>query len=725
MHGYTQSPETRLRPELVGNLLNPSNVVIVGATPREGGWPDAVFKNLTGFGYGGDVFLVNPNRSEIWGHACYPSIAELPDRPDHLAVLVPAERVIDAVSEGIKAGCRSATVFASGFGEGGDPEGLKRREALAELVAESGLALCGPNCLGNLSASTRSITLTDRLIKRVNPGPVALVGQSGGVVLFLHSAMRNRGLDVSYAVSSGNELGLNAADYISYCVEDPQVKVVVTFIEAISSAETFIAACDKAKQLGKPIIAVKVGGSAAARAAAAAHTGALAGTLGAFDAVASQHGVIRVDTLEEAVELAEYLGHARLPVSRGVAATVYSGGLRELLHELAEPVGLEFPTLAKSTRDELEAVFPVGTNVGNPLDSGWGSLSSPQIFFQSVDALLSDPSVGAVLVQERLPAGPGEPRSEEYIAGLEERAREPGCKPIAVFSMVHDSVTDYGCSVRDTAPHLPFFQGASGTVKALAAVMRYIEAGRSDAPPPAAPPALGAAGPGALSEAEAKSELARYGLPVPREAVAVDEASVLAAADDIGYPVVLKGILPGVVHKSDVGLVKLALADAAQVRVALDEIRAAAALVDSSEGALQILVASYARDGFDAVLGWQVDPEMGPVVMFGWGGVVVELLRDVVFIPAPTTEAAARAALMTTKAGAVLNGYRGGQPYDVDFVVDAIVKTGRMAAEESSRISAVDINPLRVWGPGQGGVILDAAIILSGPAAPPGTRRKA
>lgn len=725
--GTKDKADSPSRLELVERLLNPMNVAIVGASARKGGWPDAVFHNLRDFGYEGAVYPVNPRYEELWGERCYPSVKDLPEPPDHLAVLVPATGVLGVLEEAVRAGARSATVFAGGFGEGGDPEGLQRQARLARLIAETGLAVCGPNCLGNLSAASKAVTLTDRSVSRIDSGPVAIVGQSGGVVLFLHSAMRNRGLDVRYAISSGNEVGLKVGDYISYCAEDPEVRVIVAFIESIGEVHTFLEACDKAHRLGKPVVAVKVGGSAAARAAAAAHTGALAGTLAAFDAVAARHGVLRVDSLEQLIEAAEYCAHASLPDQPGAAAILYSGGLRELLLEGAERTGVVFPPLAPETWAALDAVLPVGTTTGNPLDSGWGGLSSSEIYFKCVDALLADPAVGLLLAQEKLPGRPGEARTEEYIAGLEQRARIPGGKPIAVFSMVTDTVNDYGIGVRRTAPHLPFLQGAEGALGAVAAIGRYLNGGGSG-------PALeqsgaeertlhrgeGRKGGATATEADAKRLVAAYGVPVLEEVVERSQESVWDVVKRIGYPVVVKGLVPGVAHKSEAGLVYTDLTDAEQVAAALADIQRVAAERDGGEQ-LAYLVAPHAPDGFDLALGWEVDPEVGPVVMFGWGGVTVELMADVRFIAVPVSLEAARRAIHSTKAGRILRGYRGGPAYDLEFVERSLVTLGSMAEAEAGRFAALDINPLRVWAPGRGGAVLDALIVpRSGGLSDPG-----
>ena len=339
-------PAPTPRPD-VEALLNPRNAVIVGATERPGNWPQRCARNLARYGYGGPVYPLNPRREKVWGTRCYRSYAELPEPPDHLVVFVPAPYVEATLREGAAAGARSATVVSAGFGESPDPAAIARGESLSAAIAELGIAVSGPNCIGNFNGGAKFVTMSDNRPQRTEPGPVAVVGQSGGLVMALKRTLEERGMDVGHIVSSGNEAGLKTADYIEYFAADPQTRVIVSYLEAVREPDRFLAACATAKKAGKPVIVVKLGTSDNGRAAALAHTGGLAGSIAAFDAIAGDYGAVRVNTLDDVVEMAEYLLHARLPKGEGLGAITFSGGLRGVLLDQAGANGLSFTPLAR------------------------------------------------------------------------------------------------------------------------------------------------------------------------------------------------------------------------------------------------------------------------------------------------------------------------------------------------------------------------------------------
>jgi acyl-CoA synthetase (NDP forming) len=366
--------------EMVAALTAPRNVVLVGASDRPGSWAARVWHNLNRYEFPGPVYLINPTRREAWGKPCYPDFAALPEAPDHMAVLVPAASVIDMLKRGAAAGARSATVFSAGFGEGFDREAAARGRELAAAIAETGLAVSGPNCMGNVCARSRLVTLTEDRPLAVRQGPVALVGQSGGMMIFTNQALQERGIWPEYLITSGNEAGLAIADYIAFFADQPELKVIIIYVEGIARLDTFKAACRMARAAGKSIVAVKLGQSEAGRGAAMAHTGSLAGSLEAFDAVAGEVGVIRADTLDDAVEITELLVHTGAPPGRRLGAVTLSGAYRGLLLDSAERNGLAFPPLAPATSARLEAVLTVGSLVSNPIDGGFGVLSSADNF---------------------------------------------------------------------------------------------------------------------------------------------------------------------------------------------------------------------------------------------------------------------------------------------------------------------------------------------------------
>ena len=340
--------------EGVRALLNPRSIAIVGASDRPGNWSMRVFQNLRRFEFPGPIFPVNPRNKTVWdGEICYPSLADIPQPPDHVVVIVPGAAAIDTIAQAGKVKARSATVFSGGFGEGGDPQGRQMAVRLRQVIDDAGLAVSGPNCLGNMAAAYRLMTIPDDRIAQLETGPVAIVGQSGGIVMSIQRAMAARGIKTGYAICSGNEIGLYTSDYIRFLADDPQVRVITCFIESIKHAAEFKRACEHAQKAGKPVVAVKIGGTEESRKAALAHTGSLAGSLDCFDAVAETVGVIRVDTLDEAVETSEYFAHALAPKGSRLGGMTFSGGMKGMMLEAAGAARPVVPTAR--ARDAREA----------------------------------------------------------------------------------------------------------------------------------------------------------------------------------------------------------------------------------------------------------------------------------------------------------------------------------------------------------------------------------
>ncbi len=702
-------------------LVAPDNVVLVGASDRPGSWAARVWRNLNRYGYSGRLFPMNPARSELDGQPCYPDFASLPARPDHLVVLAPAAHVPGVLRAGSAAGARSATIFSAGFGEGDGGGGALGADLRAAL-AETGIAVSGPNCMGNICAPSRLVTLTeDRLIK-LSGGPIALVGQSGGVMIFLNQSLEERGLFADYLITSGNETGLSVADYIAFFAGEPRIKVIVTYVEALKRVDDFRAACRAARAAGKSIIALKLGGSAEGRSAAMAHTGSLAGSLEAFDALAADCGVIRADTLDDAVELAEFLAHSQPPAGGRIGAVTLSGAYRGLLLDAAERCGLQFPALAPKTTAHLQTILGVGSLVSNPMDGGFSILTSEAAYRACIESLRADPNIDMVLMQEALPRAPGSLRAEKYIKIIEEYAAQPG-KPVACVTLASHGQTDFSRALRAAAPNVSFLQEAN---KALRAIQRSWERDRREAMAslPADRPvnspereaaksrvrALAGAGAVALSEVQSKTILAAYGLAFPREVVAGNAEEAVAAARAVGYPVVLKGVSAALQHKTEAGAVVLNLNGDAEVRAACDRIVGnvrAAGLEAPLEG---FLVAEQVPEGLELVIGLHRDPECGLTFMAGAGGVLLELVKDVSFAAAPMNRVKAQDMLSRVRAARLIEGFRGGPALDSRPVVDALLALGALAADVGDCIESIDINPYRLLP--EGGRSLDALIVL-------------
>ncbi|HTI87648.1 MAG TPA: acetate--CoA ligase family protein [Alphaproteobacteria bacterium] len=707
-------------PNGVHALLNPRNVVIVGASDKPGNWAQRVWRNLHRYKCPVPIYPLNPGRDSVWDTRCYKSFAELPEAPDHLVLLIPAPFVPDALRDAAKAGARSATVMSSGFDEATDEKSKSLGAKLKAVIEDTGIAVSGPNCLGNFNAHASFVTLPDDRPQRITPGPVAVFGQSGGIVMAMKRTMEERGIDSGYLITSGNETGLTTADYIRYFAEDSATKVIVSYLESVHDPESFLAACRKARDAGKPVVVAKLGASDEGRAAAMAHTGALAGSMQAFDAIAGEAGVIRVGNLDDVVETVEYLLHAPLPKGTGLGGITFSGGFRGLMLDKGAKHGLRFAELAPQTRAKLEKILTVGTIIGNPLDSGFAALSSQDAYIKCVEALLEDPSIDVLLLQEEIPRAPGTERKENNLRAVNDIVARVK-KPVAYVTMISHSVTDYSRELRAQIPHLAIMQEIDKSIGAVRSVMDY--AARISTPAPkagAASPAkskldkvlskITSAEPLALSEVNSKAILKAYGLKGPKELVARSAAEAARHARAIGFPGVLKAIHPKLTHKSDAGGVLIGLDSPAAVTKGFAQI--AKSVKAKAKLAIEgVIVAEMVTGGLELVLGATRDPEMGPVVMFGSGGVALELYRDVAFAAPPLDAHRAEDLIARTRAAKLIAGYRGSKALDRKALVEALVAFSRLVSDLGDRLHSIDVNPF-VLRP-KGGVALDALVVVA------------
>ena len=755
----------------VATLLNPASVAILGARENPSGWTARIFANLVRFEFDGPVYPVNPNHERIWGVECFPDLRSLPAVPDHLVVMRAAASVPGILREAAAMGARSATLYATGFSESGTAEGRALEAELREAIEDTGLAVSGPNCLGNLSARARLLTLPDDRVQELVPGPVAMVGQSGTTTPSIARTLMDRGIDVSYVVTSGNEAGLVTADYVRYFVTDPEVRLIFCLVEAVRRSGDFLAACRAARDAGKPVVVLKMGVSEGGRRAALSHTGSLAGRVEAFDAVAGPAGVIRVESADGAVGVIEMLLHASEPKGEGVGVLVYSGGVRGLAEDAADRHRVPLPEFAQETRARIRELLGAGQPVSNPLDAN-GYLNRPlEDVLKVVEAVRNDPGVGMVLFQEDLPPHEGandanRRRAARVLATLEaidDRFLGPAEKPFALTSPASYDLTEFSRAARNRFPHVPCLNEPERAFRAIRAVLDYRrnvrEAGAATAPAspmsgtPASAPgsaeatarvesprrpgrlphqgvavheaeatarietlrrrAEGASAAFPLSEPESKELVAAFGIPLIEEGLARTGEEAQALAERIGYPVVVKGVAAALTHKSDAGAVRVNVGDAAAVERACREIARNVAAHDPDLRLDGWLVARMAPAGLELVLGMQRDPEMGAVIMFGAGGVWLELVKDVAFGPPGISREGAARLIESTRIGRLLDGYRGAGPYDRDAVVDALVALGRLASAAGDVIESVDVNPFLACPRGAGGLALDALAVVA------------
>ncbi|SFJ16575.1 acetate--CoA ligase family protein [Bradyrhizobium sp. Gha] len=719
---WSPSPDASDVVKGIHAMLHPRNIVLVGATDKPGNYAERIWNNLVKYGFEGGLYPLNAKRETIWGVPCYKDFASLPEKPDHVLVLVPARFAVQVIRDAAAAGARSATIVTSGFSELQDEESQKLAVELRQAVRETGLAVTGPNCLGNLSAGEKLFTNIDDRIVTMEQGPVAIAGQSGAIVMAIRQALEDRGVGVGYMATTGNETGLETPDLMRYFAEDPSVKVIVVYLEGVRNTKAFRDACKAARAASKPVIALKLGSSEGGRAAAMAHTGALAGSIETFDAIATREGVIRVSGLDELIETTECFVHAAVPRGDRLAAVTLSGGKRGMLLDAFYAEGLNFAPLNPHVSSELAKMLGPGSIVGNPLDAGFAAVVDPSVYMKSIKLMIDDPDIDIVIVDAEFPKAPHEQR-ERNLRIVNEMASRAS-KPVIYISAMSIGFTEFTKGLRKSLPHLVVMQGMDRAVTAIKSLLAYAKL-RKEVPDivssskPAAravlEKALKSASGAALDEVASKKLLKAYGIPVSREAIAQTATEAAKIAGQIGFPVVAKVVSAEILHKSDIGGVVLNLNSAAEVKKAFADITARVKKLKGKPDLDGILIAQQVKADLELVVGASLDAEMGPVVLFGTGGIDIELMKDVALAGAPLDEAEARLLIGRTKAGIKMRGYRGKPALHEASAVKALVGLSNLIADAGNRIASIDVNPFLINA--KTGVAVDALIVLNNAAA--------
>ncbi len=704
-------------------MLHPRNIVLVGATDKPGNYAERIWNNLVKYGYEGGLYPINAKRESIWGVTCYKDFASLPDKPDHVLVLVPARFAVQVIRDAAAAGARSATIVTSGFSELQDEESQRLAEELKQAVKETGLAVTGPNCLGNLSAGEKLFTNIDDRIVTMEQGAVGVAGQSGAIVMAIRQALEDRGVGVGYMVTTGNEVGLETPDLMAYFAADPSIRVIVVYLEGVRNTKAFRDACKAARAAGKPVIALKLGASEGGRAAAMAHTGALAGSIETFDAISTREGVIRVRGLDELIETTECFVHADTPKGNRLAAVSLSGGKRGLLIDAFYSAGLNFAPLSPNASSQLAQMLGPGSIVGNPLDAGFAAVVDPSVYMKSIKIMIDDPDTDIVIIDAELPKAPHELR-ERNLRIVNDMAGEAG-KPVIYISAMSIGFTEHTKALRKSLPNIAVLQGLDRAVGAIKSLIEYaslrkevpdiVSSSKASARAMLEKMLKSANGAAALDEVASKKLLAAYGIPISKEAIAQSSAEAVKIAKKIGFPVVAKVVSPDILHKSDVGGVVLNINSAAEVNKAFDVITKRVKKLKGKPRLEGILIAQQVKADLELAVGASLDAEMGPVVLFGTGGIDIELLKDVALAGAPIDAAEAKQLIARTKAGVKMKGYRGRPALHEASAVKALVGLSNLIADAGARIASIDVNPFLINS--KVGVAVDGLIVLNNEAA--------
>jgi acetate---CoA ligase (ADP-forming) len=702
-------------------LFAPDSVAIVGASGDTQTLRGRTTEFLLAHGYPGHVYPVTRSQPEVFGLRSYATIAALPEAPDLAVVVVPAAYVASTLEECGKKGVRAAVVISSGFAEERGEAAQAREKALREVIERYGIIVCGPNSEGIVNplkplVATFSPVFHDPKqslfpLSRKSRA-IAVSCQSGALTFAFLSRGRPRQLRFTYQASAGNQICLEAHDYIDWLIDTGGADIFIAYLESIQNPGHFRAVAEKAAEAGKPMILAKVGRSEAGRRAAASHTGSLARAGDIDDAIFRHHGIIRGEDLDHALDIAAAFAFCNLPKGNRVAVITGSGGSAVWMSDILSAHGLELPVLEEDLQQRLMALLPSYASAQNPVD-GTAQAIHEVGYAKLVEIVRQSERIDTILLIGSL--------ANEATAKTraEELAAVTGATEQAIILSTYTTATE-GAMAAFAEAGIPCYTSMPSCARAIRALVDYarFQARRHRPPPPATPPdlhqrtrhALAALGP-VLTEHRAKTLLADYGVPRPAEVLAhsVDEA--VAAAERIGGPVALKVQSPDITHKTEAGAVALGVASEAVVREAYARVLANAWRAYPAAEIEGVLVQEMAPPGHEIILGISRDPDFGPMLMVGLGGIHVEVLRDVVFAPVPIGPDEALSLLGELRSAALLDGVRGAIPADKSALAQLMSALSRFAADHAEHIAEIDLNPVIVHPEGQGLTVVDALIV--------------
>jgi acetyltransferase len=707
-------------PETLKALFAPRSVAVIGASTKPDSLGRVVFKNILFYGYTGVVYPVNPKAHSILGVKAYPSVLDIPDEIDLAVIIVPAAAVAQVLDECGRKGVRAAVVISAGFKEIGE-EGARREAELQQVARRYGIALLGPNCLGIMNTDPNvslNATFAPGMPRR---GNIAFISQSGALgVAALEYAQRHK-IGLSKFISIGNKADLHENHLLEYLKDDPLSDVVLLYVEDLEDPQGFHKLAteitsERPKKM--PILAIKSGRTLEGAKAATSHTGALAGSDEVYDSVFMQSGVLRVETIEELFDYAVAFAQQPLPKGTSIAIVTNAGGAGILATDAAVRYGLRLASFSEETTKKLRELLPPTVNVANPVDMT--GEPNEQRYDTIVRTVLADPNVHGVIVI----AAPHILMSLENIARNIVRAvhETHSDKPVLACLM---AVTDAqpAIEILETI-NIPNYSFPERAARALAAMARYqewVHRPRTeyrifrDVQVERAREIIAQAkreGRTLLLEPEAHDLLKAYGFPVLKYRLAKTEDEALQAAHEIGYPVVLKVVSPDVVHKFDVGGVRLNIQNDMELHESYRQMLADVTRAKPDAQIVGVFVQEFIQGGKETILGLKRDPLFGPLLMFGLGGIYVEALRDVTFRMAPIRELGAQRMIRQIRGFKILEGFRGEPPSDIDAIAECLARLSQLATQ-IEEIVELDINPLIVLEKGRGARVVDARIVVS------------
>jgi len=704
---------------MLESLFRPRSVAIIGASQNLQSISGRPIRYLREHGFQGSIYPINPKYDSIAGEPCYPSIKEVPEEVDVAMVAVNYKMVPQVLEECAAKGVKHAILFTAGFAEAGE-EGEKMQEQVMELARRSNMRILGPNCQGvvDLYSGNASSFSASLEIKPLLKGSVGYVTQSGALGYSIFNLAQEMGVGFSGIASTGNEADLNSLDFIEYYLEDEHTKVILAYLEEVENGKRFQELAHRALQKGKPIICLKVGSSDVGQKAAASHTASMVSSDTSYEAVFKQKGVIRVGGVKEMIHMALLVERINnMPDGTNLAIVTTSGGAGILLADEASRLKLEVPELDQATQENIGQYIPDFGSTLNPVDVTAQVINEAEGFQKVLTSLTEYPHIDAIIIVISMIYGEsGKMMAEDVV-----KAFHQVDKPIVVTWPAGDQLMWDNLKILEEG-NVPWYKFPEEGINALGKLMQYrsfclkyqSETGVQSVKPPdreKLAPLLAKDEDNTISEYYSKKLLSLSDIPVNRCELASSSQEAVKQAQDIGLPVVLKVDSPKISHKSDVGGVKLNLSSAAEVEKGYEEIMRNLQKQSLDSLINGIMVQEMVKGGTETIVGVKNEPKFGPLVMFGLGGIYVEVLKDVAFRFAPLSPREAQEMVEEIRAYKVLQGVRGEEPRDIKALIDALVKISHFAYEFENEVGQLDINPLVVLPEGQGVKALDALVI--------------
>ena len=700
----------------LNDLFLPKSIAVVGASDDLSKRSSRPLRFLPKHGFRGEIYPINPKYDHIGGLKCYKTILDVPSEIHTVMVTIPKESVFEILEQCTQKKVKLVIIRAAGFAETGE-EGKRKQDKITEYAIKGGFRVLGPSSLGYVNLHKR-ITAYFHLageMKEFLVGNVGLISQSGGLSGAIFNMAQDLGIGFSYVISTGSEGDLESSELIEFLAEDMNTSVIIGFIEGIKDSRRFIRAANLAIKNKKPIILMKIGRSDSGKKAAASHTGSLTGSDAVFDSVFRQKGIIRVEDLTDLISTASVFSKCKIPRGDRVGIITSSGGTKAIVADKFGELEMNVPDITDETKKEISRLLPEYSSISNPVDITGGL--SENTFNKCLNHFVKDDNLDIILVPITLIGS----FSKERAMNLIKTSMAEG-KPI-ICLWIGGSLNEDGQKILEKSC-VPVFRNAVSCIRAIKNFIGYknflekmensgsnylsshinIERESKEM--------LRNIGGQSLTEYESKILLSEWGIPITKERIVKSVEEALIAAREIGFPIVLKVMSPQILHKTEANIIRVGIKGEQELRKSYDEVIQNARKHNPESEIRGVLIQEMVNGGIETIVGVSQDPQFGPVIMFGLGGIFVEILKDISLRVAPLTRNDAEEMVQEVKGFMLLRGFRGGPAYDVEGIIDVILKTSKFSLEYFDIISEIDMNPLFVFQKGNGVKVVDSRVIL-------------